>query len=81
MAPLVAPWRLRPSAVGSTPHEHSGSGTPKVDAHRTDFTLPVPKKRISVLPGSSTAIMPAMRKPNSRKTDASLRIFQVSRST
>jgi hypothetical protein len=78
VAPLLAPCRRSPSAVGSTPQEHSGSGAPMAEAQSTDFTLPALKKRISVLAGTSTASTPASAKPNSRKIEASFRIDQIS---
>src|SRR5215472_14514237 len=81
VAPGVAPCLRNPSAVGSTPHEHNGKGVPSTDAQSTDFTLPVPTRRVSNAPGTSTASIPANRNPTSRKTDASLRISQVAHKT
>ena len=77
VAPLVAPWRRKPRAVGSTPQEQSGSGAPIADAQSTDLTLPVPKKRSRVRAGTMTASTPASAKPNSRKIAASFTIHQV----
>src|SRR5437868_5970613 len=81
VAPGVAPCRRSPSAVGSTPHEHKGSGAPRTDAQSTDFTLPVPTSRVNSLPGTRTAITPARRKPKRRKTEASFRISHISQRT
>ena len=39
MAPFEAFSFLRPIAVGITPHEHSGRGTPNSAAHSTDNLL------------------------------------------
>src|SRR5918996_3380470 len=77
VAPLVAPWRLSPSAVGSTPQEQSGNGAPITAPQSTDLTLPVPKKRSMVRAGTTTASTPASAKPNSRKMAASFRIHQI----
>ena len=81
VAPGVAPCLRSPSAVGSTPHEHKGNGAPSIDAQSTDFTLPVPRRRVSNAPGTSTASTPANRKPTRRKREASLRISQVAHRT
>ena len=37
--PLEAPSRRKDMAVGITPHEHKGSGTPKSAEYITDFIL------------------------------------------
>ena len=66
VAPGVAPSLRRPTAVGSTPQEHKGSGAPSTDPHRTDLSLPVPTSRVSSWRGTSTASTPASRKPTSR---------------
>ena len=47
VAPRVAPWRDRPIAVGTTPHEQSGRGVPMAEAHRTERILPRPRNRLS----------------------------------
>ena len=38
-APFDAPSFFSPTAVGMTPHEQSGSGTPSKAAHSTDSLL------------------------------------------
>ena len=43
VAPLLAPSRLRPIAVGMTPHEHRGSGTPNRAESRTERKLRSPR--------------------------------------
>src|SRR5215471_19531026 len=81
VAPGVAPCFRRPSAVGSTPQEHKGSGAPRTDAQRTDLTRPVPTRRTNNPLGTRTASAPAKRKPKIRKTQASFRISQVYHNT
>src|SRR6266511_3337856 len=78
VAPRVAPWRARPSAVGRTPHEQSGSGVPMAEAHRTERILPRPRNRVSKAAGTRTAKTPARTNPSSRKKEASRRIDQAS---
>ena len=78
VAPLLAPCRTSPSAVGSTPQEQRGTGTPMIDAQSTDLTRPVARKRRKTRDGTRTASAPATAKPNSRKSEASLKIDQVS---
>ena len=38
-APFDAPSFFNPTAVGMTPHEQSGNGTPRKAAHSTDNLL------------------------------------------
>ena len=81
VAPWVAPWRERPSAVGRTPHEQSGSGVPMAEAHRTERILPRPRNRLSKAAGTRTAKTPARTNPSSRKKEASRRIDHASAAT
>ena len=81
VAPLLAPCRTSPSAVGSTPQEQRGTGTPMIDAQSTDLTRPGPRKRRKTRDGTRTASRPATAKPNSRKSEASLKMDQVSQPT
>src|SRR5919197_4821110 len=70
VAPFVAPCLVSRSAAGSTPHEHSGNGTPMAAAHRTEVIRPRPSSRTISRCGTTTASTPPSRNPNSRKTDA-----------
>src|SRR5438132_44024 len=81
VAPRVAPWRARPSAVGRTPQEQSGSGVPMADAHRTERILPRPRNRFSRDAGTRMAKTPARTNPSSRRKEASIRIDQASAAT
>ena len=63
-AALEAPWGLRDTAVGSTPHEHSGSGMPNNAAFTTGF-MPEPERWRLIVDGfTNTWRNPAMRNPN-----------------
>ena len=43
VAPLFAPCFLSDAAAGNTPHDQSGSGTPKAAALKTELYRPLPK--------------------------------------
>jgi hypothetical protein len=63
-AALEVPFRRMAIAVGNTPHEHKGKGTPIAAALITDFQ-PVPDKwYASVRCGMNACIIPAIKKPN-----------------
>ena len=63
-AAFEAPWRLRDTAVGSTPHEHSGSGMPNRAAFTTGF-MPEPERWRLIVDGfTNTWRKPAMINPN-----------------
>ena len=64
VAPFDAPSRLIEAAVGITPQEHSGSGTPKSAAQITEFRL-LPESLLAyILRGTNSCSMPAMKKPS-----------------
>ena len=65
-APLLAPSRRRDMAVGMTPHEQRGSGTPKMAALMTERKV-LPLKYFVYHPsGMKACMMPARRNPKSR---------------
>ena len=67
-----APLRRMAIAVGSTPHEHNGSGMP-INADLATDLHPVPDKcRANVFCGINACIKPAIRKPNNIYGDISL---------
>ena len=71
---LDAPLRRIAMAVGSTPHEHKGRGTP-IKADFTTGRQPVPARwRARVFCGIKACISPAMRNPNRMYGDISLSI-------
>ena len=71
---LDAPLRRIAMAVGSTPHEHKGRGTP-INADLTTGRHPVPARcRARVFCGIKACISPAMRNPNRMYGDISLSI-------
>jgi len=69
-----APWRRSDTAVGSTPHEHNGSGIPKRAALRTGFH-PLPARWWLIVSGRTyTCSIPAIMNPSNMYGDISLRI-------
>ena len=66
VAAFEAPSFLRDIAVGMTPHEHNGNGTPSNDAFITERNeLPPKYLRYSTF-GMNACITPASKKPNNR---------------
>ena len=73
-AAFEAPLRFMATAAGSTPHEHSGKGTPIRAAFITGFQ-PVPDRcRLIVPAGMNECINPATRSPSRMYGDISLSI-------
>ena len=71
-AAFDAPPRCIATAVGSTPHEHNGSGTPTRAPLRTDLK-PLPDRwRLMVVSGTKACNMPAIRNPSSMYGDIPL---------
>ena len=70
VAPLPAPLRRSPVAIGNTPHEHIGSGTPTSTARSIPRNpeLP-PMTRFTHVRGTQTAMTPAMKKPTTSQGD------------
>jgi len=69
-----APLRRMATAVGSTPHEHSGRGMP-ISADFTTAFQPVPERwRANTRLGMKACITPANRKPSRMYGDISLSI-------
>jgi hypothetical protein len=65
VAAVDAPLRRNDMAVGSTPHEHSGKGTP-INAAFIASLNPLPERwRVSNLGVTNAWRMPQNRKPNS----------------
>ena len=70
VAPFPAPLRRSPVAIGRTPHEQIGSGTPTSTARRIPEKpeLP-PMTRFTHALGIHTAMTPAARKPTTSHGD------------
>ena len=64
MAPFPAPLRRSPVAIGRTPHEQIGSGTPTSTARSMPENPELPPiTRFTHALGIHTAMMPAARNP------------------
>ena len=66
VAPREAPSFLREIAVGITPHEHKGRGTPIIAANNTDLKFSFAKCLSKKADGTKTCNKPAIKKPNKR---------------
>ena len=66
VAPFDAPSRYSDVAVGMTPHEQSGRGTPKSAAQSTELKLLRDSLSAYIRRGTNSCNTPAIRKPNSR---------------
>lgn len=64
-APFEAPWRRSATAVGSTPHEQSGSGMPSRAAFTTGRHPWPDRWRLMVSGRMNTWSIPARMKPRS----------------
>ena len=65
VGPFPAPCLRSPAAIGSTPHEQIGSGTPIATARRMPRKPELPPiMRFTQLRGIHTAMIPAIRNPN-----------------
>jgi hypothetical protein len=78
VAPLDAPFLRSDIAVGRTPHEQSGSGTPKSAARNTDLKPGFPRCRAILSLSTNIWMTPAMNVPNSMYGAASLNVCQIS---
>lgn len=78
VAPSEAPCFFNDKAVGTTPHEQRGKGTPRREAFNTEEYLLPPRWRKILSSGKKTCRRPATRKPNRRYKDESLNIFSDS---
>ncbi len=79
VAPRLAPCLRSDAATGSTPHEHSGKGTPISDAFTTCRRPGAPKCRRTKSADMTTESAPASAKPTSRYGDISCSTTQVAR--
>ena len=66
VAPCDAPSRRSPMAVGTTPHEHSGSGMPNRAAFTTEPNVGGARWARYTAGGTNACSTPAMAKPRSR---------------
>lgn len=66
VAPREAPSFLREMAVGITPHEHKGRGTPIKAANKTDLKFSFARCLSKNADGTKTCNIPAIIKPNKR---------------
>jgi hypothetical protein len=73
VAPFVAPLFFSESAVGTTPHEQSGSGIPIIEAFKADLNLPadLPRYLRIFSSGTSACNSPATANPRKRYGAAS----------
>ena len=70
VGPFPAPCLRSPAAIGSTPHEQIGSGTPIATARRMPPKPELPPiMRLTQLRGIQTAMIPAIRNPNTSHGD------------
>ena len=65
VGPGPAPCFLSEAATGTTPHEHSGRGTPRSAAFTTALAVLPPRCRVTNESGIIALSMPAISRPNS----------------